>query len=51
MENDKYGFTKDTAFSSLSAASATVLGRQSNGSMEWKTENGKTYKQVNEEKT
>jgi hypothetical protein len=50
-ENDKYRFAKDTLFSSLSAASSTVLGRQSNGSTEWKTENGKTYKQVNEEKT
>lgn len=50
-ENDKYRFAKDTLFSSLSAASATVLGRQSNGSTEWKTEHGKSYKQVNEEKT
>jgi len=50
-EDDKYRFAKDTLFSSLSAASATVLGRQSNGSTEWKTENGKTYKEVNEEKT
>lgn len=50
-ENDKYRFAKDTLFSSLSAASATVLGRQSNGATEWKTESGKTYKQVNEEKT
>lgn len=48
-ENDKYRFVKDTLFSSLSAASATVLGRQSNGSTEWKTESGKTYKEINEE--
>jgi hypothetical protein len=50
-ENDRYRFAKDTLFSSLSAASATVLGRQSNGATEWKTESGKTYKQVNEEET
>jgi len=50
-ENDKFRFAKDTLFSSLSAASATVLGRQSNGSTEWKTEFGKTYKEINEEKT
>lgn len=50
-ENDKYRFAKSTVFSSLSAAAATVMGRQANGVIEWKTENGKTYKQINEEKT
>jgi hypothetical protein len=51
IDDDKYRFAKDTLFKSLSAAAATVMGRQARGPTEWKTINGKTYKEVNEDKT
>jgi hypothetical protein len=41
----KYVFAKDTLFSSPSAASSVILGRQSAGPIEWIDENGKTYKE------
>jgi hypothetical protein len=47
-DNGKYKFASDTIFSSPSAASSIVLGRQSSGPLEWKTMEGKSYKEVNE---
>lgn len=41
-------FTQDTVFSSPSAASNIVLGRQSAGPIEWVDANQKTYKEVTE---
>jgi hypothetical protein len=38
-------FAQNYAFKSPSAASAVVTGRPSNGTIEWKTETGQTYKQ------
>lgn len=39
-------FMEDQIFSSPSAAAAVVLGRSSNGWMEWKTKDGKTLDEV-----
>lgn len=47
-DNCKLKFAADTIFSSPSAASSIILGRQSSGPLEWKTEEGKSYKDVNE---
>ena len=41
-------FTKDTEFSSPSAAAAAVHGGSANGLLVWKTEGGKTLKQLDE---
>lgn len=43
-----YLFTEDTVFNSTSAASNIVLGRQSNGLLEWINKDGKSYKEVEE---
>jgi hypothetical protein len=48
-DNDKLRFTSDTIFTSPSAASSIVLGRQSSGPLEWKTENGISLKEINED--
>ncbi|WP_334058218.1 GIY-YIG nuclease family protein [Polaribacter sp. P097] len=45
---DKLIFTEDTIFNSPSAASNMVLGRNSNGFTEWITQNGQTFKEVQE---
>lgn len=45
---DFYEFVEDTIFSSPSAASNMVLGRNSNGYTEWITENGITLKKLEE---
>lgn len=45
MKNGKLTLTKDIVFSSPSAASNFVLGRQSNGLTNWKKENGETLKE------
>lgn len=42
QENSHYIFTEDFVFNSPSAASVTVLGRQSNGWNEWKNKAGLT---------
>ena len=47
-DNGKLKFNSDTIFTSLSAASSIVLGRQSSGPLEWKTESGRSYKEINE---
>lgn len=41
-----YIFSKDTIFSSPSAASSVVLARNSNGFIEWVNEEGKSYKDL-----
>lgn len=41
-----FEFVEDTIFSSPSAASNMILGRNSNGLTEWVTEDGKTLKEV-----
>ena len=45
---DFYEFTENTVFSSTSAASNIVLGRQSQGPVEWLNSQNKTYKSLNE---
>lgn len=45
---DKLIFTEDTVFTSPSAASNMVLGRNSNGFTEWVTKVGLTFKEVQE---
>src|SRR3990172_3854650 len=50
--NEKDGFlvfTKDTEFSSPSAAAAVIHGGSANGLMAWKTESGKSLKQLDEQ--
>ncbi len=44
----KLVFTEDTIFSSPSAASNMVLGRNSNGFTEWINKNGLTFKEIQE---
>jgi hypothetical protein len=43
-----YEFVKDTEFTSPSAAAAVVQGGSANGLREWKTEDGKTLKELEE---
>jgi hypothetical protein len=45
---DVYTFTQDYVFASPSTAAGVVLGRSSNGRVEWKTEDGRTLKQLQE---
>ena len=42
---DKLIFSEDAIFTSISAAAAIVLGRQSNGNVEWVDKNGRSYKE------
>jgi hypothetical protein len=42
-------FTKDSEFSSPSAAAAVILGGSANGLIAWKTEDGKFLKQIDEQ--
>lgn len=46
-KGEYYEFSEDAIFNSPSAASNIVLGRQSAGTIEWITDKGKTYKEVN----
>lgn len=43
-KNEWFEFSADTIFSSISAASNVVLGRQSNGNTEWVNGAGKSFK-------
>lgn len=47
-KGDKLEFTEDAIFSSPSAASNMVLGRNSNGFTEWVNKKGKTFKEFQE---
>lgn len=44
-----YEFTKDTEFSSPSAAAAVIEGGSANGLIEWRTEDGKVLKKLDEQ--
>jgi hypothetical protein len=46
LENGYYRFTKDTEFSSPSAAASVVRGGGSNGLIEWKDREGRTLKEI-----
>lgn len=46
-DNGKYRFSEDVIFSSPSAASSVVLGRQSSGPLEWINADGIPYKEIN----
>lgn len=48
-KGDKLLFAEDAIFSSPSAASNMVLGRNSNGFTEWVTKQGKTFKEIQDE--
>jgi hypothetical protein len=48
---EKLVFADDAVFSSPSAAASVVLGRQVAGPLFWVLEDGRTYKQVQEEQT
>lgn len=45
---EKLIFTENTTFSSPSAASSVILGRQAPGPVSWVDESGKTYKAIQE---
>jgi Domain of unknown function (DUF4357) len=44
-----YEFTRDTEFSSPSAAAAVIEGSSANGLIEWKTKDGKVLKELDEQ--
>jgi hypothetical protein len=44
-----YEFTKDTEFSSPSAAAAVIEGGSANGLIEWRTKDGKVLKELDEQ--
>ena len=46
---DKLIFSEDAVFNSISAAANMVLGRNSNGFLEWVNKDGKTFKEIQEE--
>lgn len=46
QNEDHFVFTQDYAFSSPSTAAAVVLGRSSNGRIEWKDASGRTLKEL-----
>lgn len=46
VRGDRLAFTKDKEFSSPSAAAAVVHGGHANGLMAWKTDKGKTLKEI-----
>lgn len=45
-QGDRYVFSEDASFSSPSAASSVILGRQAPGPISWVLNDGRTYKQV-----
>jgi len=45
-EGDHLIFTKDVEFSSPSAAAAVIHGGSANGLLAWKTQDGKTLKEL-----
>lgn len=48
-KGNKLEFAEDAIFSSPSAAANMVLGRNANGFIEWITETGKTFKEIQDE--
>jgi len=49
QQNLLYTFTKDVEFSSPSAAAVVVPGGSANGLTAWRTKDGKTLKQLDEQ--
>ena len=49
QKNSFYQFTKDTEFSSPSAAAAVVEGGSANGLIEWRTKDGRVLKELDEQ--
>jgi hypothetical protein len=50
VENGQhYVFTQDQVFNSPSTAAGVVMGRSANGRIEWKTKDGKTLKDLQEQ--
>lgn len=47
-DSKQYVFTQDYVFSSPSASAGLILGRPSNGRVEWKDKSGKTLKEIQE---
>lgn len=47
-DGDRYVFSQEYVFSSPSTAAGVVLGRVSNGRVDWKTKGGKTLKEIQE---
>jgi hypothetical protein len=50
-KDERLVFTENAIFSSPSAASSVVLGRQAPGPISWVLEDGRTYKNVQEEQS
>ncbi len=48
LYDSKYIFTEDAVFTSVSSAAMVVLGRESNGHVEWTDQQGRTYKEIQE---
>jgi hypothetical protein len=48
-DGQHYVFTQDHVFNSPSTAAGVVLGRSANGRIEWKTKDGKTLKELQEQ--
>ena len=46
QEGESYRFAQDYRFKSPSTAASVVLGRNANGREEWKTEDGRTLKAI-----
>lgn len=49
LDGGTYVFSRDHVFGSPSTAAAVVLGRTANGRVEWKTAEGRTLKELQEE--
>jgi Domain of unknown function (DUF4357) len=49
QKNGFYEFTRDTEFSSPSAAAAVIEGGSANGLIEWRTKDGKVLKELDEQ--
>ena len=47
QKGDKYIFTENITFSSLSTAASVILGAQISGPKYWKDKDGKTYEEIN----
>lgn len=48
LSGSKYTFVEDAVFNSVSSAAMAVLGRESNGHVEWVDRQDRTYKEVQE---
>ena len=48
-EKNHYGISQNYTFTSPSLAAAVMLARSANGRIEWKDDQGRTLKQIQEE--